>query len=63
MTPKDVVRLAVGMLFANDDELMNSDTGIVRTLYDPTMGTGGFIRVVELLKPHGEERKKYVHRT
>ena len=43
MTPKDVVRLGVGMIFANDDELMNSDTGIVRTLYDPTMGTGGFI--------------------
>lgn len=43
MTPKDVVRLAVGMLFANEDELMNSDTGIVRTIYDPTMGTGGFI--------------------
>ena len=43
MTPKDVVRLAVGMIFANDDELMTSDTGIVRTLYDPTMGTGGFI--------------------
>lgn len=34
MTPKDVVRLAVGMIFANDDELMTSDTGIVRTLYD-----------------------------
>ena len=43
MTPKDVVRLAVGMLFANNDELMNSDKGIVRTIYDPTMGTGGFI--------------------
>ena len=43
MTPKDVVRLAVGMIFANDDELMTSDTGIVRTMYDPTMGTGGFI--------------------
>ena len=43
MTPKDVVRLAVGMIFANDDELMTSDSGIVRTMYDPTMGTGGFI--------------------
>lgn len=43
MTPKDVVRLAVSMIFANDDELMDSDTGIVRTIYDPTMGTGGFI--------------------
>lgn len=43
MTPRDIVRLAVGMIFANDDELMNSDTGILRTIYDPTMGTGGFI--------------------
>lgn len=43
MTPKDVVRLAVSMIFANDDELVTSDQGIVRTLYDPTMGTGGFI--------------------
>ena len=43
MTPRDVVRLAVGMIFANDDELLNSDQGVVRTLYDPTAGTGGFI--------------------
>ena len=43
MTPKDVVRLCVGMIFANDDELMSSDTGIVRTLYDQTCGTTGFI--------------------
>ena len=43
MTPKDIVRLAVSMIFANDDELVTSDTGVVRTLYDPTMGTGGFI--------------------
>ena len=34
MTPKDVVRLCIGMIFANDDELMSSDTGIVRTLYE-----------------------------
>ena len=43
MTPKDVVRLAVGMIFANEDDLLTSDKGVVRTLYDPTMGTGGFI--------------------
>ena len=43
MTPKDIVRLAVSMIFANDEELLNSDDGVVRTLYDPTMGTGGFI--------------------
>ena len=34
MTPKDIVRLAVSMIFANDDELMTSDAGIVRTLYE-----------------------------
>lgn len=43
MTPKDIVRLCISMIFANDDELMSSDTGIVRTLYDQTCGTGGFI--------------------
>ncbi|WP_051208964.1 class I SAM-dependent DNA methyltransferase [Butyrivibrio sp. WCD3002] len=43
MTPKDVVRLAVKMIFANDDELLNSDNGAIRTLYDPTLGTAGFI--------------------
>lgn len=37
MTPKDIVRLAVSMIFANDDELMTSDTGIVRTLYEETV--------------------------
>ncbi len=41
MTPKDVVRLAVSMLFANDDEVFNGDNGDVRTIYDPTLGTGG----------------------
>ena len=43
LTPKDVVRLAVSMIFANDDELMNNDSGNLRTLYDPTIGTGGFV--------------------
>lgn len=58
MTPKDVVRLAVGMVFANDDELMNSDSGVVRTLYDPTCGTGGFITdALDQLDEWHENRK------
>lgn len=58
MTPKDVVRLAVGMIFANEDELMTSDTGIVRTLYDPTMGTGGFISdALDLLDEWHKDKK------
>lgn len=43
MTPKDVVRLAVTMLFANEDETLNNDNGDIRTIYDPTAGTCGFI--------------------
>lgn len=43
MTPKDVVRLAVTMLFSNEDETLNNDNGDVRTIYDPTAGTCGFI--------------------
>ncbi len=58
MTPKDVVRLAVGMVFANDDELMNSDKGILRTVYDPTMGTGGFITdALDLLEEWHKDKK------
>ena len=43
MTPKDVVRLAVNMIFANDIDLLNDDSGVIRTMYDPTCGTLGFI--------------------
>lgn len=58
MTPKDVVRLCIGMIFANDDELMSSDTGIVRTLYDQTCGTGGFITdALDLLNEWHEDKK------
>ena len=58
MTPKDVVRLAVSMIFANNDELMNSDNGIVRTLYDPTIGTGGFIcDALDLLDEWHKDKK------
>ncbi len=58
MTPKDVVRLCIGMIFANDDELMSSDTGIVRTLYDQTCGTGGFITdALDLLNEWHENKQ------
>lgn len=58
MTPKDVVRLAVSMVFANDDELMNSDSGVVRTLCDPTLGTGGFIcDALDLLDEWHKDKK------
>ena len=58
MTPKDIVRLAVNMVFANDDELMKSDKGVVRTLYDQTCGTGGFIvDALDMLNEWHENKK------
>lgn len=43
MTPKDVARLATALLFANEDVLLNADNGEIRTLYDGSCGTCGFI--------------------
>lgn len=45
-TPRDVVRLIVNLVFANDDEAL-SKKGVVRTVYDPTAGTGGMLSVAD----------------
>jgi len=45
-TPREVIRLMVNLLFAEDDELL-SKPGVVRTIYDPTAGTGGMLSVAE----------------
>lgn len=39
-TPREVIPLMVNLLFVKDDEVLTKD-GIVRTIYDPTAGTGG----------------------
>src|SRR5690606_41888329 len=41
-TPRDVVRLTTTLVFAPDHEALVSE-GIIRTVYDPTAGTGGFL--------------------
>ena len=38
-TPREVIRLMVNLLFIEDDEVL-SKSGVVRTIYDPTAGTG-----------------------
>lgn len=43
MTPKDVARLATALIFANEDQVLNADKGDIRTLYDGSCGTCGFI--------------------
>ncbi len=41
-TPRDIVRLTTSLVFMEDDEAL-SKPGIIRTIYDPTAGTGGFL--------------------
>ncbi len=41
-TPRDIVRLTTALLFSLDDDVLTKP-GIVRSLYDPTAGTGGFL--------------------
>jgi type I restriction enzyme M protein len=42
MTPRDAVRLATKLVLAADEDIF-SEKGVIRTIYDPTCGTGGFL--------------------
>ncbi|MGP9672626.1 type I restriction-modification system subunit M [Pseudoalteromonas sp. AOP31-A2-14] len=41
-TPRDIVRLTTSLVFTNDDDAL-TQSGLVRSIYDPTAGTGGFL--------------------
>ena len=41
-TPRDIVRLTTSLVFMEDDAAL-TEAGIIRTIYDPTAGTGGFL--------------------
>ena len=41
-TPRDIVRLTTSLVFMEDDDVLTQE-GIIRTIYDPTAGTGGFL--------------------
>ena len=45
-TPREVIRLMVNLIFIEDDQAL-TQSGIVRSLYDPTAGTGGMLSVAE----------------
>ena len=53
-TPREVIRLMVDLLFHGDSEALSKD-GVIRTIYDPTAGTGGMLSVAEeyLTGAHG----------
>lgn len=51
-TPREVIRLMVNLLFIEDDDVL-AKPGVVRTIYDPTAGTGGMLSVAgEYLHEH-----------
>jgi len=43
-TPREVIRLMVNLLFFEDDDALTKP-GVVRSIYDPTAGTGGMLSV------------------
>ena len=45
-TPREVIRLMVNLLFIEDDDVLTKP-GVVRTIYDPTAGTGGMLSVAD----------------
>ena len=58
-TPRDIVHLTTSLVFLEDDEALTGE-GIIRTIYDPTAGTGGFLsegmEYVEALNPQAVMR-------
>lgn len=41
-TPRDIVDLTTSLVFMEDDDALTKE-GVIRTIYDPTAGTGGFL--------------------
>lgn len=75
MTPRDVVHLAIELLLDPDDKLFVNNPGLIRTLYDPTCGTGGFLSdgmehvqnlrdrysIAPVVVPYGQELEPETH--
>ncbi len=75
MTPRDIVHLATALILDPDDKLFEENPGLIRTLYDPTCGTGGFLtdamnhvseysnhyKIPPVLVPHGQELEPETH--
>lgn len=75
MTPRDVVHLSIELLLDPDDDLFINNPGLIRTLYDPTCGTSGFLSdgmehvqslqdrygTAPVLVPYGQELEPETH--
>ncbi|MDC8770939.1 type I restriction-modification system subunit M [Roseateles albus] len=57
-TPREVIRLMVNLIFIEDDDVLTSGNAVVRTIYDPTAGTGGMLSVAgEYLLEHNPQAR------
>lgn len=57
-TPREVIRLMVNLLFIEDDDVLNPGSSVVRTIYDPTAGTGGMLSIAdEYLLEHNPQAR------
>lgn len=60
-TPREVISLMVHLLFVEDDNIL-SRPGVIRTIYDPTAGTGGMLSVAdEYLVQHNDNARLVMH--
>jgi type I restriction enzyme M protein len=56
-TPREVIRLMVNLIFVEDDDVLSTE-GVVRSLYDPTVGTGGMLSMAgEYLAEHNPKAR------
>src|SRR6185312_2012366 len=57
-TPREVIRLMVNLIFIEDDDVLAPGHAVVRTIYDPTAGTGGMLSVAaEFLHQHNPQAR------
>jgi type I restriction enzyme M protein len=57
-TPREVIRLMVNLIFIEDDDVLSAGNAVVRTIYDPTAGTGGMLSVAgEYLLEHNPKAR------
>ena len=60
-TPREVISLMVNLLFVEDDDVLTKP-GVVRSIYDPTAGTGGMLSVAgEYLVDHNDQARLVMH--
>jgi type I restriction enzyme M protein len=56
-TPREVIRLMVNLIFIEDDDALTKPH-VVRTIYDPTAGTGGMLSIAgEYLEQHNPDAR------